>query len=237
MYPALTSLDPGSDTLLPVEAVVVTVGTMWIVAAFRRATAREAHARVAVTGEGVWSGVVSQGDLVWLIPGLKIGIARRMLMNKNVPVSLELSPSGMTLRPSGWMLRYARDRGWAVPWSDIVGATNGKATYRAFDGTYSVVPLTELRITVVGRSAQDFFDWWLLDDADDDEEGLPPTAQEQAEDAEWRAIAREELGPHWIPRTALVRVRTSAPDNFVDAVARWARGNRPVDDRAESDPR
>lgn len=232
MQSLVSARDAGSsplDIAVPVLVTVFVLGVIWAFAAVRRASARKAHAQVAVTGHGVWFGAVTPEELVWVLPDLDVSYGRLLLtVGDGMPVSVELSPSGLCLRLRGWALRPFHDQAWVVPWTDVVGAISRPAGYRSVSGKLSILPQTDLLITVVGDSAADFRDWWVLDDDVDDNEP-PPTPEDDADDAAWLAEVSEDLGPDWVPGTALLRVRTSAPDGFTDAVTRWARGKLPAD--------
>jgi len=86
---------------------------------------------------------------------------------------------------------------------------------------------TDVIITTIGDSARPFLESWdLLNDEDDSDP--PLSAQEQAENADWLHDVKEELGPSWHPGTALIRVRTSAPEGIVEAIRHRPAGGLPA---------
>lgn len=196
MQSLVSARDAGSsplDIAVPVLVTVFVLGVIWAFAAVRRASARKAHAQVAVTGHGVWFGAVTPEELVWVLPDLDVSYGRLLLtVGDGMPVSVELSPSGLCLRLRGWALRPFHDQAWVVPWTDVVGAISRPAGYRSVSGKLSILPQTDLLITVVGDSAADFRDWWVLDDDVDDNE---PTPHPRRRRRRRRVARRGQRGP------------------------------------------
>jgi hypothetical protein len=108
---------------------------------------------------------------------------------------------------------------------DIAACVTVPAGFKTIAGKISVLPLTDVLITAVGSSAQDFLWLWALDEAGD--EDPPPTPEELVKEAQWAAKAQRDLGPEWTPGTARLRVRMSAADGLNEAVARCTRGRLP----------
>lgn len=138
---------------------------------------------------------------------------------------MELDPDGLRLRLTGRLARQRTPNVWSAPWADIAACVTVPAGFKTIAGKISVLPMTNVLITAVGFSAQDFLSLWALGDAG--EEDPPPTPEELVEEARWAAEAQRDLGPAWTPGTALLRVRMSAADGLNEAVARWARGRLP----------
>lgn len=224
---AATSDDSSpSDILVVLLIAALVVGVMYAAAAIQRAKSRRAHVDVATTGQGAWVGTISSDDLIWLFPGAPSrGIVSVLLSNGTIPVTLRLDPDGLRLELSGRLVRRTHPLPWSAPWSDIVGAASTPVGFRTLEGKLSVVRLTDVLVTVVGPSAQEFLEFWAVDDADVDEEPLTP--EELAEEAGYLEEAKRDLGPAWIPGTALLRIRMSAVDGLTEAISRWARGHAP----------
>lgn len=192
-----------------------------------RARSRRGHADVAATGRGAWTGVIADDQAPSFFEGLSLSIFKSVFFFDNgVPVRLEVSPEGLRMTMPSRLLRKHSDRVWSAPWDEVVRAEVADAGFKRLGGKRSTVRLTDVRITTVGPSAQPFLEAWELTEPDEDE--LPLTPDEVKEQAEWRAYAAEELGPSWHPGTALLIIRTSAPDQLVETITRWARGQLPA---------
>jgi len=217
-----------SDVLFVIAPVLLIVGGIYTGAARGRTASRQAHADVAITGQGAWDAFIPTEDLDSFLPDVKIGIGTSLfLLNQGVPVRLELGSSGLRLTITSRVLPSARGKSWTAPWNEVVTAACQPAGFKTLDGKLSTVRLTDVSISTVGNSAGTFLDFWDLVD-DEDESAPPATAQERAEDSEWLQIVRETLGPLWHPGSALLRLRMSAPDGVVEAIQRWARGRLPA---------
>jgi hypothetical protein len=230
VFAAPTDDSSVADILVPVVLVALVVVVAFAVAAARRARSRRGHAQTESTGRGLWEGAISDWDLNWLFPEANStswgrSLVRAALTSDAVPVSLELDPDGLRLRLTGRGTRHRTRNLWSAPWADVAAAVTVKAGFKTIAGKMAVFPMTDVLVTVVGPSAQDFLWWWALDEAD--EEDRNPTPEQLAEDAEWVKEARLDLGPEWTPGTALLRVRMSAADGLSQAIARWARGRLP----------
>ena len=97
-----------------------------------------------------------------------------------------------------------------MPWTDIAGGRQCPPVHRNWAGQFSVLPLTELTVDVVGATAQGLND---LDELDGD-----PEADEVLDDL--RAI----YGPQWQPGTVALTAMLSSPDGLLDLIATWAQG-------------
>lgn len=221
------------DVLVPMALVAVVIALAFAVAAARRSRSRRGHADIETTGRGHWEGAISAWDVHWLFPEANStswgrAFVRAALTADAVTVLVEVDPDGLRVRLTGRLARQRTPDVWSAPWADIAACVKVPAGYKTIAGKVSVIPLTDVLITVVGRSAEDFLWLWALDEAD--REDPAPTPEELAAEAEWAAEAKRDLGPEWTPGTALLRVRMSTADGLSQAVARWARGHLPEAD-------
>lgn len=224
-----SSSDPTPTDVLGMLAIgLAMLAVLYLWGVWRRSLARRPHMGALTSGQGgAWVGYLHSDDLSRFFPDVREGRAYFTTMfSDGFPVRLELDSWSMRLRLAGRLTTRYRHHGWAAPWSDVVSAEARRAGFRGLEGTYGLVRLTDLYITVVGEPARPFLDsWFLLDEGDVDDE--PPTPEDLADEASWLAEAQQELGPLWTPGTALLRIRTSAPEGLVETVGLWARGRRP----------
>lgn len=196
-----------------------------VAAVRRRRRSNAASGQFATGGSGTWEGAIDVEGRAMYLPEVEEGFFASLVRDTNQPALLTLDGSGLHLRTSG--LVHRRDpHVWSAPWGDIVGAEGRPAGFNAWGRAISTVRLTDVVVTLVGESAQPFLEWMMLDEEDDGDDE-PMTAEELAEEAEWRREVQGELGPSWRPGTGLLRFRTSAPDGLIEVITRYARGSLP----------
>jgi hypothetical protein len=183
-----------------------------------RRRSRRKHEGAAMTGTGTWEGRMDSEAINQFL-GTEIGWLRSMFLDAGVPMRLELSTSGLKATVTSRVMAKGDALTWDAPWGDIVGAVAESVGRKQFGGKISTVPMTDVHLTIVGKSAERFLDSW----------GLLPEAGEEtvAEDLDWEEFVQRSMAPQWHPGTALFTIRTSAPEGLVEAITRHARGTVP----------
>jgi hypothetical protein len=141
------------------------------------------------------------------------------------PVRVVADSIGLAVTVRG-MLRLRRPRPpRRISWTDVAGARQRYRGYRMTSNHWSLVPLTDVTIDVVGPSAHS----WRVLFEDDDSDTAPEAADTgavdtQAEVLEWREYVRDLNGPDWREGTAALRFTTPAPANIVTLIEGRRRG-------------
>jgi hypothetical protein len=163
-------------------------------------------------GQGRWEGhlnAVTAAAWLWDVGGVALFCYQGWF-----PCRFTGDGLGLTVAPRGLLLpRLRRYRPVTIPWTDIAGGRQLAPVRRNWDGQFSVLPLTELTIDVVGATARG------LDDLNGD-----PDAMDAADAQETLDDLRDLYGPQWQPGTVALTAWLSSPDGLLDLVTARAQG-------------
>lgn len=209
-----------ANLAVTVAFVAATVAFIYGLQVWARSRSRSGHTDAPATGFGTWNGRV-EVLAVRLFQAAEIGAAKSLLLSTGVPVRVDLSPTGVRVSMTSVYLRKQPGILLDAPWSDVVDAVPVKVGLHHFGHSYSTVPMTDVNLTIVGQSAIPFVAYLGWGAASSN------TTEITQDEAARRAFISETLGPHWRTGTALLTVRTSAPEYLAESISRYACGMVP----------
>ncbi|GAB3841622.1 hypothetical protein ACFPIJ_43710 [Dactylosporangium cerinum] len=201
--PLLALLSTGAWPVVPAVLALAAAayGGQWL--ARRRVLAAQA------SGQGRWEGHLDAAMAtawLWDAGGLALFSYQGWL-----PCRITGDALGLTIAPRGLLLpRRRRYQPVSVPWTDIAGGRQLAPVFRNQAGQFSLLPLTELTIDVVGATAQGANDLDYLD-------GEPEAGEVLDE-------LRELYGPQWQPGTVPLTAMLSSPAGLLDLIRTRGQG-------------
>lgn len=187
-----------------VPAVLALIGAVYVGQWLGRRRVLAAQA----TGQGRWEGYLDTMTAAWFWNAGRVAL---FSYRGGFPCRLTGDALGLTVAPRGLLLpRMRRYQTVSIPWTDIAGGRQQTPVHRNRAGQFSVLPLTEMTIDVVGATARGLNDLSEIDGEPDAGEVLD--------------YLRGIYGPQWQPGTVPVTAMLSSPEGLLDLIVSWAQG-------------